>query len=59
MFRHVAQVQPTILVHQASLPTLISQGIQPLLPLYEQHSHARLIAKYEQAIETILRRRWP
>jgi hypothetical protein len=59
MFRHVAHVQPTILVHQASLPTLIGQGIQPLLPLYEEHSHARLIAKYEQAIATILRQRRP
>lgn len=53
MFRHLPD---SICVDNVSLPELIRAGITPLLPLYEQHSNANLIAYYEKVITELCQR---
>ena len=56
MFRHVAHIQPSILVTKNSFSQIIQNGIEPLKSLYEAHHPDKLVAKYEQAISHILGR---
>lgn len=52
MFRHLPG---SICVDNISLPDLIQQGIEPLAPVYEQHSNANLIKYYEDALTQLCR----
>lgn len=47
MFRHLPA---SICVDNISLPELIKQGIEPLGPVYQQHSNENLIQRYEKVI---------
>lgn len=53
MFRHLPS---NICVDNIGLPKLIELGIEPLMPLYEQHSNANLIAYYEKVITELCQR---
>ena len=57
MFRHIQSATPSICVDDLTLPQIISNGIEPLQPFYEQHSNKKLLEKYEYALTTILNRK--
>jgi hypothetical protein len=57
MFKHIQSATPSICVDDLTLPQIISNGIEPLQPFYEQHSNEKLLEKYEYALTTILNRK--
>lgn len=54
MFRHINWVKPSIFVDETPIKRLIENGIAPLEPIYNIHSHAQLLKKYEYILTTIL-----
>jgi hypothetical protein len=54
MFRHVMHAIPSICIEDTSLKMIISNGVLPLVPFYNEWSEAAFIADYEQIIDKIL-----
>jgi glycosyltransferase involved in cell wall biosynthesis len=54
MFRHVLNTTPSICIEDSNLREIISQGIVPLVPFYNEWSEAAFIYNYEQIIDQIL-----
>ena len=54
MFRHINNVEPSIIVDNTPINDIISNGIEPLKPIYEKYSNESLINKFEYAISKIL-----
>lgn len=54
MFRHVLNVAPSICIEDASLRQIISNGIAPLVPFYNEWSEASFIMDYEQIMDRVL-----
>lgn len=55
MFRHLSHVTPSIRVTDNTLAQIVTNGLEPLRQIFEQHSQTKLIAKYEQAVVHMLK----
>jgi hypothetical protein len=54
MFRHINWVTPSIYADETPLAEIIKNGIEPLKPVYEQHTNKALLEKYEYVIMGVL-----
>lgn len=54
MFRHIVNSTPSICIEDSNLREIISQGILPLVPFYNEWSEAAFIYDYEHIIDRIL-----
>jgi len=54
MFRHIVNTTPSICIEDSTLQEIISQGIVPLVPYYNEWSEAAFIYDYERIIDQIL-----
>jgi hypothetical protein len=54
MFRHINWVTPSIFADETPLAEIIKNGIEPLKPVYEQHTNKALLEKYEYVIMDVL-----
>ena len=54
MFRHINKVSPSIIVDETPIPEIITNGIKPLQPLYNNYSNKNLLNKIESSITKIL-----
>lgn len=55
MFSHFYNVNPSILIEDNSLKTIIKNGFQPLSELYNKWSNDNFIKKFEKNIEQLLK----
>jgi hypothetical protein len=53
-FKHINSVNPSILVDKVPLKEIIKNGIKPLIPIYDEHSNAEFIKKYEYIISKVI-----
>lgn len=56
MFRHINWIKPSIFVDETPIKQLIKNGISPLTPIYDIHSHEQLLRKYEYILTTIFKK---
>jgi SAM-dependent methyltransferase len=54
MFRHLLYTSPSICVEDSSIKAIIANGIEPLLPFYEEWSDEVICWDYERIVSTIL-----
>nr|WP_321397829.1 hypothetical protein [uncultured Desulfobacter sp.] len=54
MFRHVLNTTPSICIEDNSLRQIISNGIAPLVPFYNEWSKASFIMDYERILDQVL-----
>lgn len=55
MFRHIFNTKPSICIEDASIKKIISDGITPLLPFYNEWTQNKFIQRYEQIIDEVLK----
>jgi radical SAM protein with 4Fe4S-binding SPASM domain len=54
MFRHVVNASPSICIEDSNFKTIISNGIAPLVPFYNDWSEAAFIKRYEDIMNNVL-----
>lgn len=52
--RHMWNLQPSVLVEQNSLKTIIENGILPLKPLLDRYTHENIVKAYESMCDQLL-----
>lgn len=52
-FRHLHNCDPSILIEENSLPTIIANGLKPLEPIYERFKPERVRTEVEECLEKI------
>jgi|GEM_PF-462449 len=54
MFRHISSIKPSICIEDASLKEIISNGIAPLVPFYNEWSESSFVMDYERILDKVL-----
>jgi len=53
-FRHLWNLEPSILIEENSLKEIIENGITPLEPLYQAYTEENVVADYERILDHLL-----
>jgi len=56
MFTNLHNLEPSIEIEKMSLKKIISNGITPLIPVYEKYSHINVLRDYENICDKLLNR---
>ena len=54
MFRHVSKALPSICIEESSLTDIISNGIVPLIPFYNEWSEDNFILSFEKILDKVM-----
>lgn len=55
-FRHMWNLSPSICIENNTLRNIISNGIEPLKPLYERYTQENVIRDYDNICDTIIKK---